>query len=184
MPTAIIGAGVLGSQVARNLAAGGETVIIAAKHQDAATPLAASLGKPASSATVEDAIASCDAVIFALWFDVLKEVLQQNATALAGKIVIDPSNPIQPDGKGSFVRSLPDGQSAGAINASLLPPAAHFVKAFCSVSAEALEQASRRNPRAVLFYATATTPPASSGSNPAAEISRSATRAASASSVA
>ena len=154
MPIAIIGTGTLGSQVARDLVAGGEPVILASGHQDAATSLAASLGTLASAATVENAIASCDTVIFALWFDVLKEVIQQNAASLVGKTVIDPSNPIQPDGKGGFARSLPDGQSGGAITASLLPPGAHFVKAFCSVSAEVLEQASRRDPRVVLFYAT------------------------------
>ena len=154
MPTAIIGTGTLGSQVARDLVAGGEAIIVAGKRQDAATSLAASLGKLASAASVENAIASCDAVILALWFDVLKELIQQNAPALVGKTVIDPSNPIQPDGKGSFERSLPDGQSSGAIVASLLPSGAHFVKAFCSVSAEVLEQAPRRNPRVVLFYAT------------------------------
>ena len=154
MPTAIIGTGGLGSQVARNLVAGGETIIIGARHLDAATSFAASLGTLASATTVENAIASCDAVIPALWFDVLKELIQQNSAALAGKTVVDPSNPIRPDGKGGFVRSLPDGQSGGAIVASLLPPGAHFVKAFCNVAAEVLEQASRRDPRTVLFYAT------------------------------
>jgi predicted dinucleotide-binding enzyme len=140
MPTAIIGTGGLGSQVARNLVAGGETIIIGARHLDAATSFAASLGTLASATTVENAIASCDAVIPALWFDVLKELIQQNSAALAGKTVVDPSNPIRPDGKGGFVRSLPDGQSGGAIVASL--------------AAEVLEQASRRDPRTVLFYAT------------------------------
>ena len=92
--------------------------------------------------------------MLALWFGVLKEVIEQNAAALAGKTVIDPSNPIQSDGKGGFARILPDGQSAGAVIASTLPPGAHFAKAFCGVSAELLGQASRKNPRAVSFYAT------------------------------
>lgn len=153
MSTAIIGTGNFGSHVARNLVTGGEPIIIAGKHQDAAASLAASLGKLASTAAVASAIASCDAVVLALWFDVLKEVIQQNALALVGKTVIDPSNPIRLV-NGGFARTLPDGQSAGAITASLLPPGAHFVKAFCSVSAETLEQAARRDPRAVLFYAT------------------------------
>ena len=154
MPTAIIGTGVLGSQVARSLASGGEPIIVAAKNQEAAASLAASLGTLASTATVENAIASCDAVVFALWFGVLKEVIEQNKAALVGKTVVDPSNPIQSDGKGGFARILPDGQSAGAVIASMLPPGAHFVKAFCGAAAEVLQQASRRNPRTVSFYAT------------------------------
>lgn len=154
MPTAIIGTGLLGSQVARNLVAGGEAIVIASKSPDAAAALAASLGTLASAATVESAIASCDALIPALWFDVLKEVISQNLGALAGKTVIDPCNPIKSDGKGGFARTLPDGQSSGAVIASMLPAGAHFAKAFCNVSAELLGQASRRNPRAILFYAT------------------------------
>lgn len=154
MATAVIGTGNLGSQVARNLVAGGEPVIIGGRQPEVAASLAASLGTLATAATVEKAIASCDAVIPALWFDALKEVIQQNSTALAGKTVVDPSNPIRSDGKGGFARSLPDGQSGGAIVASLLPPGAHYAKAFCNMAAGLLGEASRRDPRIVLFYAT------------------------------
>ena len=72
-----------------------------------------------------------------------------------GKVVIDPSNPIGPDGKGGFKRTLPDGVSSGSVIAGMLPARTHFVKAFGTVSAEHLANASNRSPeRAVLFYAT------------------------------
>jgi 8-hydroxy-5-deazaflavin:NADPH oxidoreductase len=38
--------------------------------------------------------------------------------------------------------------------AGLLPPDAHFVKAFGSLGAEALASSANRTPRAALFYAT------------------------------
>jgi len=96
-----------------------------------------------------------DTVIFAVWFDVLRDLVAQNTARLAGKVVIDPSHPIGPDGKGGFKRTLPDGVSSGSVIARMLPPRAHFVKAFGTVSAEHLANASNRSPeRAVLFYAT------------------------------
>jgi 8-hydroxy-5-deazaflavin:NADPH oxidoreductase len=119
------------------------------------TPLARELGSLASAADVADAIERADAVIFAVWLDVLEDLVRQNAPRLAGKVVIDPSNPIGPDGKGGFMRTLPDGVSAGSVIAGLLPPGAHFVKALGTVSAEHLADAANRSPeRAVLLYAT------------------------------
>jgi 8-hydroxy-5-deazaflavin:NADPH oxidoreductase len=152
---AVIGTGNIGSRVARDLRAGGQNVIVAANNVGGAQALAKDLGPLAKAASVPDAIRAADAIIFAVWFDVMRTLIALNAGALDGKVVFDPSNPIQPDGKGGFVRTLPDGQSSGEIVAALLPKGAHFVKAFGSVAAEALEQWSRRQPkRAVLFYAT------------------------------
>jgi len=54
-----------------------------------------------------------------------------------------------------MIRTLPEGQSAGSVIATLLPAGAHYVKAFCTLAADALASAANREPRqAVLFYAT------------------------------
>ena len=59
------------------------------------------------------------------------------------------------DANGQFSRTQPDGVSAGSVIAGLLPPGAHYVKAFGTVGAEKLAEAANRSPdRAVLFYAT------------------------------
>jgi 8-hydroxy-5-deazaflavin:NADPH oxidoreductase len=155
MSTAIIGVGNIGKAVATHLTDGGETVVLAASAPDQAEQLARELGRSASAAGVADAIDQADAVIFAVWLNVLEDLVRQNATHLSGKVVIDPSNPIAPDGKGGFKRTLPDGVSAGSVIAGLLPSGAHFVKAFGTVGAEKLAGAANRSPdRAVLFYAT------------------------------
>jgi predicted dinucleotide-binding enzyme len=155
MSTAIIGVGNIGKAVATHLTDGGETVVLAASAPDQAEQLARELGRSASAAGVADAIDQADAVIFAVWLNVLEDLVRQNATHLSGKVVIDPSNPIAPDGKGGFKRTLPDGVSAGSVIAGLLPSGAHFVKAFGTVGAERLASAANRSPdRAVLFYAT------------------------------
>jgi 8-hydroxy-5-deazaflavin:NADPH oxidoreductase len=155
MPTAIIGIGNIGKRVAVNLSKGGEAVILTASALPEAEQLAWELGPPASAAGVPDAIDRADAVIFAVWFDRMKELIGAYGSHLAGKVVIDPSNPIGPDGNGGFTRTLPDGVSAGSVIAGLLPPGAHYVKAFGTVAAEKLADAANRSPdRAVLFYAT------------------------------
>jgi 8-hydroxy-5-deazaflavin:NADPH oxidoreductase len=155
MPTAIIGVGKIGQALATHLTDGGEAVILAASKPAPAEQLARELGRSASAASVADAIERADAVIFAVWLDVLQDLVRRNAPRLAGKVVIDPSNPIGPDGKGGFMRTLPDGVSAAEVIGALLPSGAHFVKAFGTVSAEHLADAANRSPdRAVLFYVT------------------------------
>ena len=155
MTTAIIGTGNIGGQVARFLVAGGERVVLAARDESRAAALANELGPLASAAPVRQAIEDADAVVLAVWLDTTKELIAENADLLRGKIVVDPSNPIRPDGKGGFARTLADGQSAASVIAGLLPADAHLVKAFGSLGAEALASSANRTPRrAVLFYAT------------------------------
>jgi predicted dinucleotide-binding enzyme len=155
LTTAIIGAGNIGSAVARLLVGGGETVVVAAKDASHADALAQQLGPRARAASVEDAITAADVVVFALWLDDMKDLIPKHAGLLDGKVVVDPSNPVGFDTNGQIIRTLPDDQSTGPIVASLLPAGAHYVKAFGTLAAEALaSNASRKPQRAVLFYAT------------------------------
>ena len=155
MTTAIMGVGTIGTIVARNLVRGGERVVLANRDKSKADRLAAELGHLASSAEVADAISQSDVVVLALYFDVMKFFIPEFGGKLVGKIVVDPSNPVGPDGKGGIKRTLPADQSSGEIVASLLPRGARFVKAFGTLSAESFASAARRTPkRAVLFYAT------------------------------
>jgi 8-hydroxy-5-deazaflavin:NADPH oxidoreductase len=155
MSTAIIGVGNIGGTIARHLVAGGEYVVVAARDESRAEALADKLGPHARAASVEEAIAGADVVVLALWLDNMREVIPQQARLLDGKVVIDPSNPVGFDESGQIFRTLPEGQSAGSIVAALLPAAAHYVKAFGTLSADSLAVGAHRKPqRAVLFYAT------------------------------
>jgi 8-hydroxy-5-deazaflavin:NADPH oxidoreductase len=155
MPTAIIGTGKIGSAIARHLAASGEQVIVTSRTASDAVQLAARLGAGASAAAVTEAIERSDAIVFAVWLDAIKELVTAHQGRLGGKVVIDPSNPIGPDGKGGFARTLPAGVSSGSVIAALLPSGAHIVKAFGTVGAEKLANGANRTPdRVVLFYAT------------------------------
>jgi 8-hydroxy-5-deazaflavin:NADPH oxidoreductase len=155
MTTAIIGIGRIGGPLARHLVNGGERVVVAARDDGQAANFAQQLGNLASAAPVKKAISGADVVVFAVVLDTIKQLIATHVDALDGKIVVDPSNPIKPDGKGGFARTLPDGQSSGALLARQLPTTAHFVKAFGTLTAESLATGANRNPqRAVLFYAT------------------------------
>jgi 8-hydroxy-5-deazaflavin:NADPH oxidoreductase len=153
MSTAVIGTGNIGSALAEHLVAGGEPVVLAASEPPEA--LAKELGNLASASSVSEAIEAADAVIFAVWFDVIKSIISENLRKLNGKVVIDTSNPVAGNDKGEFHRTLPDGVSSGSVIADLIPSSAHFVKAFGTLSAEGLKDGANRTPtRAVLFYAT------------------------------
>src|SRR5439155_12860096 len=75
MTTAIIGVGNLGTPVARDLVGGGERVVLASRDVSNATALANELGELASAASVEEAIASGDVVVFAVWLETLKDLI-------------------------------------------------------------------------------------------------------------
>jgi 8-hydroxy-5-deazaflavin:NADPH oxidoreductase len=153
--TAIIGAGNIGGALARHLATGGESVVLASRDESHAKALADELGPLARAASVEDAVTRADAVVLALWLDTIRELIPQHARLLEGKVVVDPSNPIGFDENGRPMRTLPEGQSAASVVAALLPAGAHYVKAFGTLGADGLAGGANREPqRAVLFYAT------------------------------
>src|SRR3989449_4391372 len=130
MTTAIIGIGNIGKSVARHLVDGGERVVLAAHDESNATALANELGELASATSVEKAITDADIVVFAVWFDTLKDLIAQHADLLRGKVVVDPSNPVAPDTNGGFVPAPPHGHASGSVVARVLPPQAHFCEAF------------------------------------------------------
>jgi 8-hydroxy-5-deazaflavin:NADPH oxidoreductase len=155
MTTAIIGIGNIGSRLARDLVGGGESVVLAAESEAGPQALAGELGPLARAATVEDAIASADVVVFAVWLDTIKALIPQYARLLEDKVVVDPSNPLGFDENGQMTRTLPAEQSSGSVVAALLPAGAHYVKAFGTLVADSLASGSNREPRrAVLLYAT------------------------------
>src|SRR6058998_805018 len=155
MATAIIGIGNIGGPLARHLVSGGEAVVLAAKDEANAAALAQELGELARAASVEEAIAEADAVVFAVWLDTIKELTAKDAHLLEGKVVVDPSNPIGVDENGEMTRTLPNDRSAGSVVAARLPAGAHYVKAFGTLAADSLASAANREPRrTVLFYAT------------------------------
>jgi predicted dinucleotide-binding enzyme len=156
MTTAVIGTGGVGSVIAHQLASGGESVRLSSADKESARTLAAKIGPPAVVAVDNrDALLGVDAVILALRFTVLKDVIDEIAEPSTGKIVVVPSNPVSLDAQGNLLHLLPKGQSSGEVVAGWLPPGAHLAMAFGTLSANLFESSSKRSPElAVLFYAS------------------------------
>jgi 8-hydroxy-5-deazaflavin:NADPH oxidoreductase len=155
MNTAIIGLGNIGRQVALNLIAGGQRVIVADHGLNKASELADASNGTARAASVATAIQDADIVLFAVYFNAIKELFNEHGSQLAGKILVDPSNPVGPDGSGGFKKIIPPDQSSGEILAGLLPRGARLVKAFGTLGAKSLGSGARHTPEPyVLFYAS------------------------------
>ena len=156
MATAIIGTGGIGSVIARHLASGGEALQLASADKDSAQKLATEIGPAAVvAADNRDALQGADAVVLALRFTVLKDVIDEIAGVLADKVVVVPSNPFHADEHGNVTRVLPNGQSSGEVLARWLPAGARLAMAFGTMSAGLFDSSSHRSPDpAVLFYAT------------------------------
>jgi predicted dinucleotide-binding enzyme len=152
---AVIGVGNIGTAVATNLVKGNRSVIVADRKIEKAKELSQKLGNLAQSMEIPAAIKEADIIVFAIWFDAIKELLNKYATELQGKIIVDPSNPIAPDEKGGFKKIIGEKESAGEILSSLLPEDAKLAKALGTLGVASLGNAAFQKPEpAVLFYAT------------------------------
>jgi len=152
---AIIGLGNIGSAIATNMVKANRAVILAGRDISKAKELADTLGSLARPMEISAAIKEADIIIMAIWFDAIKELFYQYAAVLEGKIIVDPSNPIAPDGKGGFTKTIGEKESAGEILSSLLPKNAKLAKALGTLGAASLTNAAFQKPeQAVLFYAT------------------------------
>jgi predicted dinucleotide-binding enzyme len=151
---AIIGTGNIGSTLAANFAAGGQDFLLADRDLDAARKIAADLGGHAEAVSIDEAVDRAAVLVVALWLDAFEQIIAQYGGRLAGKVIVDPSNAIGPDGSGGYRKVIGEQESSGQILAGLLPPGARLVKAFGTLSAPTLAAAARREPeRAVQFYA-------------------------------
>jgi 8-hydroxy-5-deazaflavin:NADPH oxidoreductase len=151
---AIIGPGNIGGRLAANFAAGGQDFLLAGRDQQAAQKIAADLDGHAAVVSIDEAVDRAGVLVVALWLDAFEQLIAQYGGRLAGKVIVDPSNPVGPDADGNYRKVIPEQESSGQILAGLLPPGARLVKAFGTLSAPTLSAAARREPeRAVLFYA-------------------------------
>jgi predicted dinucleotide-binding enzyme len=151
---AIIGIGNIGTRLAANFAAGGQDFLLAGRDQDAARELTSDLDGHAEAVSVDEAVDRADVLVVAVWLDAFKQLIAQYGEQLAGKVIIDPTNPVGPDDAGGYRKVIGEQESSGQILAGLLPAGARLVKAFGTLSAGSLSAAARQKPeRAVLFYA-------------------------------
>src|SRR6202051_703186 len=131
----IIGTGNMASTIGALAVAGGNTVEVIGRDQSKAADLAKALGGSATTGEFGAAPAG-DIVIVALLYANVVPVVAQYGNALAGKVIIDITNPVTPDFKG-FV--TPEGSSGAQEIAKAAPAGAHVVKAFNTLFSNVLK---------------------------------------------
>lgn len=152
---AVIGLGNIGQVVATNLSRANKPFIVADRNAQKTSEFAAKLGESAVASDIPTAIKEATMIVLAIPFGAIASFTAAYAGDLEGKIIIDPSNPIAPDGNGGFKKIIDAGESAGEINARLLPKNAKLAKALGTLAATSLAGAANQSPeKSVLFYAT------------------------------
>jgi 8-hydroxy-5-deazaflavin:NADPH oxidoreductase len=147
----VIGPGRMAGALAAKAIAGGNTVEVIGRDSAKASALARELGGGTTAATI-GSVPIGDIVILAVPYASAAPVVAQYGNALAGKIIVDISNPFDATPAG-LVTISPDGSSAAQEVAKAAPASAHVVKAFNTVFGHVLAATPARNPPLDVFIA-------------------------------
>jgi 8-hydroxy-5-deazaflavin:NADPH oxidoreductase len=135
MKITIVGAGNMGRGVGTRAVAGGHEVEIVDRDPSEGQKLAEELG---DSATALDPGAPFggDVVVLALYYPSIKDAVRQYADQLAGKVVVDITNPVNPETGDSL--ATPPGTSSAEEVQQLVRQGTPVVKAFNTTFAPTL----------------------------------------------
>src|SRR5262249_43529717 len=147
MRIGVVGAGMIGSTLAKLWIDAGHDVRVASRHPDELKPLVDRLGARASAGTPLDAATFGDVVMLTVPLKAIPNLARDLAEPLAGKVVLDTSNAyVQRDGDSARDASAHPGGSAAW--AAAMFPRSRWVKAFNTVYFKTLEtEAGRQGDR-------------------------------------
>ena len=139
MDVTIIGTGNMARGLGKRLIAGGHTVTVLGKEPQDAEAVIGDIGADggARAGSSGDAIAD-DVVVLAVYYPDAKAAVEQYGDSLAGKVVIDITNPVNESFDGLV--TPPDGSAAQELARSA--SGAHVVKAFNTTFAGTLNDGS------------------------------------------
>jgi len=140
----ILGAGKIGRAVTRHWVRAGHDVVLGARSPQALADFVAELGPRARAASLADAAREGEVVLLAVPAAAVDELLEQVRPLLAGKVVLDATNPLAVTDEGRIVSPLGD-VPAGVAMAEKLPDST-VVRAFSHVMDELLELRGARQP--------------------------------------
>jgi 8-hydroxy-5-deazaflavin:NADPH oxidoreductase len=132
----IIGAGNMAGTIGSRTVQNGNTVEVISRDAAKARALADRLGPGATTGTFGTAPAS-DIVVLAIPYPSVITVVEQYGAALAGKVIVDISNPFNAD---ASELTTPSATSAAQEIAAAAPTSAHVVKAFNTVFGHVLAE--------------------------------------------
>ena len=147
MRIGIIGAGMIGSTLAKLWVDAGHDVRVASRHPDELKAMIEQLGIRGSAGTPQDAAIFGDVVMLTVPLKAVPDLARDLAPALAGKIVLDTGNAYERrDGAVAHEASAHPHGSAGW--AAAMCPGSRWVKAFNTVYYKTLQtQAHRQGDR-------------------------------------
>ncbi|WEJ32827.1 NAD(P)-binding domain-containing protein [Devosia sp. SD17-2] len=144
--TAIIGLGNMGKGLAKRLA-GKADLVLSSRNLDTVRSFAATLPAGVTVLDIDAAIDAAEIVVLALPYDAAKEVAAH--PALAGKIVVDISNPVKPDFSGLAIGHT----TSAAEELQAAAPAAKLVKAYNTVFASVFDLPATQTAKVPVFLA-------------------------------
>lgn len=132
MRIAVIGTGNVGSMLGRRWAQQGHQVAFGSRHpqSDDTKTLTLQAGPNTQATTPPEAVEDADVVVLATPWDATKEAVQSLGD-LAGKVVVDCTNPLGPD-----LTLAVGGSTSGAEQIAGWAPGARVVKAFNTTGAK------------------------------------------------
>jgi 8-hydroxy-5-deazaflavin:NADPH oxidoreductase len=133
MDLTIIGTGNMARALATRALAGGHGVTVVGKDEQHAQEAAAAVEGSIATAVTGDPIDG-DVVVLAVYYPDAREAVEQYSDQLAGRVVVDITNPVNETFDGLVVPA--DGSAAQEL--ATLAPEARFVKAFNTTFARTL----------------------------------------------
>ena len=135
MKVTIVGAGNMGRAIGTRAAAGGHQVEIVDRDPTEAQRLAEELGSGVTALGADDPFGG-EVVVFALYYPGIKDAVRQYSDRLAGKVVVDITNPVDTETWDRL--ATPARTSSAAEVAELVPEGTPVVKAFNTTFAATL----------------------------------------------
>lgn len=139
----IIGTGNIGSALARHWVNAGHEVLFSSRNPDELQALADELGPRARAGTPAEAAAFGEVMLVSVPYSAIPQVGAEHAAAMAGKVVLDTSNPVARRDGGIVPMALELG--SGVATAQFIP-GARVVRAFNCIPAASLANQANRQP--------------------------------------
>jgi len=144
MRIGIVGAGMIGSTVARLWVDASHEVLLSSRHPNELDVLVKELGERASSGAPVDAAEFGEVVLLTVPLKALPDLSRDIGSALAGKTVLDTSNAYE-QRDGEIARQAMRHPRGTAGWSAMLFPRSRWVKAFNTVYFKVLEREAHRN---------------------------------------
>lgn len=142
----IIGTGKIGGALARHWVNAGHEVFMSSRHPEELEPLAKELGPRARVGTPREAAAFGPVVLVSVPFGAMPQIGADFSAELAGKVIIDTSNPV--DGRDGVQAAEWQRKGAGVSTAELLKNR-RVVRAFNCIPAASLAGQANRQPQRI-----------------------------------